>query len=65
MEERLLLTVKEAAQRLALGRSATYALIQRGTLPSLKVGGSRRVAVADLVEFVERLRSEIRSDEGA
>lgn len=58
MCERLLITVTEAAQRLGFGRSQTYMLIQSGALPSLKIGGARRVSVADLEEFVERLRSE-------
>ena len=58
MEERLLLTVNEAAQRLALGRSMAYRLIQTGALRSVKVGGSRRVLVSDLVEFVQKLHHD-------
>lgn len=64
MGEELLVTVHEAARRLGLGRSATYTLIQRGELPSIKIGGSRRVAVADLCEFVERLRAEASREVG-
>ncbi|MHB8376675.1 MAG: helix-turn-helix domain-containing protein [Candidatus Limnocylindrales bacterium] len=56
MCERLLLTVSEAARRLGFGRSQMYMFIQSGDLPSLKIGGARRVAVADLEEFVIRLR---------
>ena len=56
MPEELLVTVREAARRLGLGRSVTYEMVRRGSLPSLKIGGSRRVAVADLEEFVVRLR---------
>ncbi|MBI5284955.1 MAG: helix-turn-helix domain-containing protein [Chloroflexi bacterium] len=59
----MLLTVAEAAQRIRLGRSFTYDLIRRGTLPSVKIGGARRVAVADLEEFVRHLREQ--SDGGA
>jgi len=62
--EELLVTVTEAARRLRLGRSATYLLIQRGELPSIKIGGSRRVAVADLHEFVDRLRAEASEEVG-
>jgi excisionase family DNA binding protein len=62
--EALLVTVTEAARRLGLGRSATYVLVQRGELPSLKIGGSRRVAVADLNEFVQRLRAEASAEGG-
>lgn len=60
MTDVLLLRVEEAAERLGLKRSATYVLIQSGRLPSVKIGGSRRVAVADLAEFVERLRASAR-----
>jgi excisionase family DNA binding protein len=63
MCEQLLVTVTDAGRRLGLGRSATYALIQRGEIRSIKVGGSRRIAVADLEEFVRRLQSQA-SDEG-
>lgn len=56
MCEQLLITVTDAGRRLGLGRSATYALVQRGEIKSMKVGGSRRIAVADLEEFVQRLR---------
>ncbi len=56
MSEVLLLTVTEAAHRIGLGRTVTYDLIRRGELRSLKIGGSRRVAVADVEEFVIRLR---------
>jgi hypothetical protein len=37
-------------------------LIRRGELRSLKIGGARRVAIADLEEFVGRLRSEAAED---
>lgn len=56
MSEVLLLKVSEAARRIGLGRSFTYQLIRRGELRSVKIGGSRRVAVADVEEFVLRLR---------
>jgi excisionase family DNA binding protein len=41
--ERLALTVEEAAQQLAVSRAQMYALIRRGTVPSVKVGNSVRV----------------------
>jgi excisionase family DNA binding protein len=62
MCDALLLRVEEAARRLGLGRSATYLLIQRGALPSIKVGGSRRIVVSDLVEFVQRLKEQSGDD---
>jgi excisionase family DNA binding protein len=56
--EPLLLRVEQAAQRLGLGRTLTYRLIQTGELRSIKVAGARRVLVSDLAEFVARIRDE-------
>jgi len=52
----LLVTVEEAAQRLAISRSYLYQLLRCGVLPSVTIGRARRVAVADLEVFVDRLR---------
>ena len=40
------LRVEEVAQILGLGRTKTYALIKQGEIPSLKLGGARRVSKA-------------------
>ncbi|GAB3814500.1 excisionase family DNA-binding protein [Kribbella italica] len=53
----LLLTVEEAAARLGLGRTFTFALIGSGELESVAVGRLRRVPVECLTEYVNRLRS--------
>jgi len=37
--ERLCYSVREAARLLGLSRTGTYLLIQRGALPSIKLGG--------------------------
>jgi excisionase family DNA binding protein len=58
LEGKLLLTVDEAAQRLGIGRSHAYVYIQRGIIPSVKLGRSRRVPAKELELFVERLNSE-------
>jgi excisionase family DNA binding protein len=63
MSTELLLTVNEAARRLGLGRSFVYSFIRRGDLPSVKIGGARRVLASDLEDFVCRLRAQ--SDDGA
>lgn len=52
---KLLLTVTEAAERLSLGRSKTYELVQAGILPSVRIDGSRRIRVDDLLAFVAGL----------
>lgn len=53
----VLLTPEQAAQSLGIGRTAVYALIREGQLPSVKLGRSRRVPYAALVSFVERLQT--------
>ncbi len=56
MNEKMLLTVPEAAERLGVGRSFLYNVIQRGELVTVKLGRARRVPVAELNHYVERLR---------
>lgn len=41
--ERILLTVEEAAKLTSLGRSRTYALVASGAIPSIKIGRSIRI----------------------
>jgi excisionase family DNA binding protein len=41
--DRRTFTVREAAQVLGIGRDATYAAVQAGTIPSIRVG--RRVVI--------------------
>ncbi len=63
MEEgKLLLTVDEVAQALRIGRSHAYAYILNGDIPSVKLGRSRRIPLAALSEFIEKLRSETAVD---
>lgn len=50
-----LLRVEEAAEWLGLGRTKAYELVYRGVLPSVTIGRSRRVSVAALQAFVDRL----------
>ena len=52
--ERILLTVDEAAQRLGVARSHLYKYVLSGELPSVKLGRSRRIPASALQEFVER-----------
>jgi len=54
----LLLTPEEAATVLRIGRTAVFALMRSERLESVKVGSSRRVPVAALTRFVERLQDE-------
>jgi excisionase family DNA binding protein len=52
----ILVTACEAARLLALGRSTVYGLIAAGEIPTVHIGRSMRIAVADLEALVERLR---------
>jgi excisionase family DNA binding protein len=58
----LLLTVREAADRLGCGRTFVYELISSGELETVKLGRLRRVPVAALDALVERLRVDARAD---
>lgn len=55
-EEQLLLTLKQAAQRLAISRRTLERLIASGDFPSpLKIGRSSRVPLSDLQIYFARL----------
>jgi excisionase family DNA binding protein len=52
---RLLLTVPEAAEALAISRSKLYELIAAGLIRSVRIDGSRRVPVEALRTYVAQL----------
>ena len=53
-EDRLLLTVAEMAEQLAIGRTRAYELVASGQIPSVRVGkNSIRIAVAALQQWVD------------
>ncbi len=58
--ERLLLTVEEAAQRLGIGRTLAWQLVRDGQLPSVRLGRLVRVPVRGLEDWLKR---RIRGDE--
>ena len=51
-DNRLLLTIPEAAHRLALGRSSLYQLVMMLAIASIKVGRARRIPVLALEKFI-------------
>jgi excisionase family DNA binding protein len=55
---RLLLTVPEAAEALALSRSKLYELLASGAIASIRIDGSRRIPLTALEEYVSRLLTE-------
>ena len=57
-DDKLLLTVVEAAHRLGIGRTLMYELLGSGQIRSVHVGRLRKVPAEALADFVERCRSE-------
>ena len=53
--EKLLLTPREAADVLGIGRSKLYELLQAGQIPSVRIGKCRRIPATALRELVENL----------
>ncbi len=54
---RVVLTVEEAAESLAIGRTLMYELISTGAVESVLIGRLRRVRAEALSDFVARLRA--------
>jgi excisionase family DNA binding protein len=54
--EKLFYKIGEASRVLSMGRTRLYQFIASGELPSIKLGTSRLIAVADLEAFAVRLR---------
>ena len=52
--EPLLYRVSDVAKALQRSESATWLLIMDGTIPSLKVGGSRRVSRVALEKWIAK-----------
>jgi excisionase family DNA binding protein len=53
-DDKLLVTVDEAARRLSIGRSHLYEYLLRGSLRSVRIGRSRRIASRDLQAFIDQ-----------
>jgi excisionase family DNA binding protein len=56
--EKLLLSPEEAAEVLGVGRSRVYDLMRTRQLHSVRIGKSRRVPVAAVHAYVERLTEQ-------
>lgn len=64
-DDRLLLTVEEAADRLGIGRSLMYELIGGGQVASIRVGRLRRVPSQSLTDYVAAMRRQARPPDPA
>jgi excisionase family DNA binding protein len=47
-----LLTIVDAARHLGISRSKVYELLANGELPSVRIGRTRRIAIAALEDFI-------------
>lgn len=53
-----ILTVSEVAKYLKISEVTTYKLVQKGVIPSFKIGRSWRVKYEDLLAFIEKKKGE-------
>jgi len=54
-DNRVLLTVEEAAQRLGIGRSLAFRLVRTGEIESVQIGRLRRIHVSAIDRYAEKL----------
>ncbi|NUU15809.1 excisionase family DNA-binding protein [Cellulomonas humilata] len=59
-DDRILLTVVEAARRLGVGRSLMYELLGSGQVESIHIGRLHKVPIDALETFVARTRADSR-----
>ena len=55
---RVLLTVEEAAKRLNIGKTKTYALVKSGEIESVLIGRLRRIHIDAINAYADRLSSQ-------
>jgi len=60
--DRLLVTIDEAAQSLAVSRRTLYRLIDSGDVDTIRIGSARRIPVSSLHRFGERRIRDSRID---
>lgn len=58
MDERLCVTVPEAAKMLGISRNFAYELVRRGELPSIRFGNRILIPRAALVKRLERCEAQ-------
>ena len=49
-----LLKAKEVAEILKISRAMAYTLMQRGEIPTVRIGKARRVQPEDLIEYINK-----------
>ncbi|HJT04156.1 MAG TPA: helix-turn-helix domain-containing protein [Pseudonocardiaceae bacterium] len=58
MPVRVLLTLEEAAERLHIGKTKTYALVKSGEIESVLIGRLRRIHIDAINSYAARLASQ-------
>lgn len=53
-----LLTIKEVAERLSVSEPTIYRLINRGELPTVKIGRALRFDEADIEAYIRKAKGE-------
>ena len=48
-----LLKAKDVAEILQISRAMAYSLMQRGEIPTVRIGKARRVRPEDLIKYIE------------
>ncbi len=62
-QDRVLLTVEDAAKRLHIGRTTAWGLVKSGELPSVQIGRLRRVPASAVNAYATRLLAGHNSDD--
>jgi excisionase family DNA binding protein len=52
---KMLCTVNDVAAVLSIGRTAAWELVRKRTIKSVKIGRTRRVPIAAIQEYIDRL----------
>ena len=61
LANQLLLTVRQAAQRLAIGERTLWELTRRGAIPCVRIGRAVRYAPSDLEAYISRQKETKRT----
>jgi excisionase family DNA binding protein len=61
MTTTMLLTPEETAVQLRIARRRVFELLRDGTLPSVKIGRSRRIRSTDLAAYVAELENDVKT----
>jgi len=61
MPATMLLTVEETAVQLRIARRRVFEILRDGTLPSVKIGSSRRIRSTDLSTYVANLENDVKT----